>query len=105
MPENFECPRCKSTLGVSADTPDLIEKIRKKQKRNLSESDKRAVDALKASSLLIDKNGKVVTYILAGRRMSITDTRAVLRKTRRVSDRLFEHIMEQEKKALRRRFW
>jgi ATP-dependent Lhr-like helicase len=103
MPENFECPRCKNTLGVSADTPDSIEKIRKKHA--LSESDKRTVDALKASSLLIKKNGKIVAYILAGRRMGIGDARAVLRKTRRVSDRLFEQIMEQEKKALRRRFW
>ena len=105
MPENFECPKCKSTLGVSVDTPDSIEKIRKKQKRSLSESDKRTVDVLNASSLLIKKNGKIAAYILAGRRMSTTDVRAVLRRTRRVSDRLFEQIMEQEKKALRRRFW
>jgi ATP-dependent Lhr-like helicase len=103
MPENFECPRCNSTLGVSTDTPDSIEKIRKK--RILSESDKRTIDGLKASSLLIKKNGKIAAYVLAGRRMSATDVRAVLRRTRRVSDRLFEQIMEQEKKALRRRFW
>jgi len=105
MSENFECPKCKSTLGVSADIPETIEKIRKKQKRNLSESDKRTVDTLKASSLLIKKNGKIVVYILGGRRLSIADTKAVLRRTRRVSDRLYEQIMEQEKKALRRRFW
>jgi len=103
MPENFGCPICKKTLGVSAEMPDSIAKIRKKH--SLSESDKRTIDALKASSLLIEKNGKIVAYILAGRRMSVTDARAVLRRTRRVSDRLFEQIMEQEKKALRRRFW
>lgn len=103
MPENFECPICKKTLGVCAETPDSMEKIRKKH--SLSESDKRTIDALKASSLLIKKNGKIVAYILAGRRMSVTDTRAVLRRSRRISDRLFEQIMEQEKKALRRRFW
>ena len=103
MPESFECPSCRGSLGVSADTPDSVEKIR--TKRSLSESDKRIVDALKSSSLLIKKNGKIVAYILAGRRMSITDVRAVLRKTRRISDRLFEQIMEQEKKALKRRFW
>jgi ATP-dependent Lhr-like helicase len=105
MPDDFECPKCKSMLGVSADTPDSIEKIRKKQRRAVSEADKRVVDGLKASSLLIKKNGKIVAYILAGRRISISDARAVLRKTRRVSDHLFELIMEQEKKALRRRFW
>ncbi|HUO42991.1 MAG TPA: DEAD/DEAH box helicase [Methylomirabilota bacterium] len=103
MPETFECPKCKNPLGMSADTPDSIEKIRKK--RTLSESEKRTVDALKASSLLIRKNGKIVAYILAGRRLSVADARAVLRRTHRVSDRLFEQIMEQEKKALRRRFW
>jgi ATP-dependent Lhr-like helicase len=103
MPEDFECPKCKSPLGVSADTPDSIEKIRKKHA--LSESEKRSIEALKVSSLLIKKNGKIVAYILAGRRMSIADTKAVLRRTHSVSDRLFEQIMEQEKKALRRRFW
>jgi len=103
MPEDFECPKCKSPLGVSADTPDSIEKIRKK--RSLSESDRRTIDTLKASSLLIKKHGRIVAYIQAGRRLSIADTRAVLRRTRRVSERLFEQIMEQEKKALRRRFW
>ena len=60
MPEDFECPKCKGTLGVSADTPDSIEKIRKKQDVLVSESDKRVVDGLKASSLLIKKNGKIV---------------------------------------------
>jgi ATP-dependent Lhr-like helicase len=105
MPEDYECPKCRSPLGISADTPDRIEKIRKKQKRALSESDKRTVDNLKASSLLLKKNGKIVAYILAGRRMSIADAKSVLRNTHRVSDRLFELIMEQEKKALRRRFW
>jgi ATP-dependent Lhr-like helicase len=84
MPEDFECPKCKGTLGVSADTPDSIEKIRKKQRRAVSEADKRVVDGLKASSLLMKKNGKIVAYILAGRRISIADARGVLRKTRRV---------------------
>ena len=105
LPEEFECPNCKSNLGVTADTPDSIGKIHAKHGRTLSESDERIIENLKASASLLKKNGKIVVYILAGRRMTVSDAKAVLRRTHRVSDHLFELIMEQEKKALRRRFW
>lgn len=105
LPDEFECSNCHSNLGVSADTPDSIEKIHAKHGRTLSESDKRVIDNLKASASLLKKYGKIVAYVLAGRRLTVNDTKAVLRRTHRVSDHLFELIMEQEKKALRRRFW
>ena len=105
MPDVFECPKCKGNLGVTADTPDLIGKIRAKRGRALSESERRVTENLKTSSLLLKKHGKIVAYVLAGRRMTNNDVRAVLRKTQRISDRLFELIMEQERAALRRRFW
>lgn len=103
MPDKFQCPKCRGNLGISADTPETIEKIQKK--RILSESDKRVVENLKASSKLLKKYGKIVAYILAGRRLTAVDVRSVLRHAQRPSDRLYERIMEQEKKALRRRFW
>jgi ATP-dependent Lhr-like helicase len=105
MPDKFECPKCHGDLGISADTPEVIEKIRKKRGRVLSESEQRVIDKLESSSKLLKKHGKIATYILAGRRLSVTDAKSVLRRSHRLSDRLYELIMEQERKALRRRFW
>ena len=105
MPDKFECPKCHGDLGISADTPEVIEKIRKKHGRALSESEQRVIDKLESSSKLLKKHGKVVAYILAGRRLSAADAKSVLRRSHRLSDRLYELIMEQERKALRRRFW
>jgi len=103
LPEKLQCPKCKGNLGISADTPEAIEKIQKK--RSLSEADKRVVESLVESSKLLKKHGKIVAYILAGRRLTATDVRTVLKRTQRPTDRLFDLIMEQERKALRRRFW
>jgi len=105
MPDKFECPKCHGDLGISADTPEVIEKIRNKRARALSDSEQRVIDKLESSSKLLKKHGKIVAYILAGRRLSAADAKSVLRRTHRLSDRLYELIMEQERKALRRRFW
>jgi len=105
MPDKFECPKCHGDLGISADTPEVIEKIRKKRARVLSDSEERVIDKLESSSKLLKTHGKIVAYILAGRRLSAADAKSVLRRTHRLSDRLYELIMEQERKALRRRFW
>jgi ATP-dependent Lhr-like helicase len=105
MPDKFECPKCHGDLGISADTPEVIEKIRKKRARALSDSEQRVIDKLESSSKLLKKHGKIVAYILAGRRLSAADAKSVLRRSHQLSDRLYELIMEQERKALRRRFW
>lgn len=105
MPENFSCPKCDKDLGISSDMPELVEKIRNKRGRNLSESETKAIENLKATSILLKKHGKIVAYVLAGRRLNTNDVKSVLRRTHRISDRLYESIIEQEKKALRRRFW
>jgi len=106
MPEKFDCPKCHlGKLGLTAETPDAIERISKKKARHLSEREERLIKEIKDSSLLLKKYGKPAAYIFAGRRMTAADARSVLRRTHRASDRLFEAIMEQEKKVLRRRFW
>ena len=106
MPEKFNCPKCHSgKLGITAETPDSIERISKKKARHLSDREDRLIKEIKESSLLLKKYGKPAAYIFAGRRMTAADARSVLRRTHRISDRFFEAIMEQEKKVLRRRFW
>jgi len=106
MPDDFSCPQCKKgTLGVTAEIPETIAKVSAKKGRSLSQSEERIIEELKDSASLLRKYGKVATYVLAGRRIGPGEAKSVLRRTHRASDRLFESIMDAERKVLRRRFW
>jgi ATP-dependent Lhr-like helicase len=106
LPEDFACPNCGTgRLGVTTELPEIIKKIGGKKGRRPSEAEKHVIEELKESSMLLRKYGKAAAYVLAGRRMRSTETREVLRRTHKISDRLFQSIMDAERKALRRRFW
>jgi len=106
LSEDFSCPRCKKgRLGVTTETPEFFERIEKKKGRNLSETEERVIEDLKASGVLLQKHGKVAAYVMAGRRIGPGEAKVVLRRTKTVSDRLYEAIMQAEKRVLRRRFW
>ena len=103
--DDFTCPKCKKGhLGITAELPEGIEKLAAKKNRIRSEQDERVISDLKASSSLLRKYGKSAAYVLAGRRVRPSDARLVLRHTPKVSDKLFEGIMQAERKVLRRRF-
>jgi len=105
MPDNFLCPKCKKAyLGVTTELPERIEKIAAKQNRIRSEQDERIITDLKASSMLLRTYGEAAACVLAGRRIRAAEARPVLKRNRTVSDRLFEGIMQAERKVLRRRF-
>jgi hypothetical protein len=106
MPNDFKCPKCKKAyLGITTELPETIEKILTKKTRVRSQQDERTIMDLKTSSSLLRKYGKPAAYVLAGRRIPATEARLVLSRNRNVTDRLFEGIMQAERKVLRRRFW
>ena len=106
LPIDFKCPKCETGhLGISSEIPETIEKIRLKKIRNLSEREDRIVSELVESASLLKKFGQVAAYPLAGRRIRPSEARAVLRRTHKISDRLFTAIMDEERKVLRRRFF
>ncbi len=106
MPADFSCPKCKTgRLGITSELPEVVEKIERKKGRNLSEQEERVLEDLKGSAALLKKHGKVAAYVFAGRRIGPGEAKVVLRRTHRVSDRLFESVMDAERRVLRRRFW
>jgi ATP-dependent Lhr-like helicase len=106
IPTDFSCPNCKAgKLGITSELPELVEKIGRKNGRNLSEREERVRDDLTASAGLLQKYGRVAAYVFAGRRIGPGEAKVVLRRTHRVSERLFESIMDAERRVLRRRFW
>jgi ATP-dependent Lhr-like helicase len=104
MPAGFLCPKCGKTLGLTTETPEFIAKIAKKKSRNLSQHEERIGQELQASALLLEKYDKAAAYVLAGRRIGSAEAKVVLRRTKRVSDTLYEAIMKAERQVLRRRF-
>ena len=106
MPTDFSCPKCGAgKLGITSELPELVDKIGRKKGRNMSEREERVREDLKASAALLQKYGKVAAYVLAGRRIGPGEAKVVLRRTHRVSERLYESIMDAERRVLRRRFW
>jgi ATP-dependent Lhr-like helicase len=106
MPDTFSCLECKTGwLGITVELPETVRRIGAKKGRKLSESEERLIEELKASAALVRKYGKAAAYVLAGRRIRSIEARSVLRRTHKISDRLFQSIMDAERKVLRRRFW
>jgi len=106
MPNEFSCPNCsEGRLGITTEVPELLGKIKSKKGRNLSRTEQRSLEELKASSALLQRYGKVAALVLAGRRLGPSEAKMILRRSKKVSDRLFEAIMDAEKEVLRRRFW
>ena len=106
MPDDFSCPECRTgRLGITVELPETIQKINAKKGRKLSESEDRVIEELKESATLLRKYGKAAACVLAGRRIRSAEAKSVLRRTHKVSDRLYQSIMDAERKMLRRRFW
>jgi ATP-dependent Lhr-like helicase len=106
MPMEFSCPKCKSGhLAISTETPEFFEKIREKRRGSLSQHEERIMDEVKESGKLLEKYGKAAAYVMAGRRISPGEAKVVLRRNSRISDRLYQAIMDAERRVLRKRFW
>ena len=106
MPSYFTCPECgEAKVGITTETPEFFEKIRAKNGRNLSQKEERVMEDLRASASLLSQHGKAAAYVMAGRRIGPGEARVVLRKNRKISDSLYQAIMDAERRVLRKRFW
>jgi hypothetical protein len=72
--------------------------------RVVAKTDKRILDQLLESAEVIRKHGRAAVVVQAGRRLGPGDAKKILRKEKRISDKLFELIMQAERDALKRRF-
>jgi ATP-dependent Lhr-like helicase len=106
LPERFACPKCGSkAVAVLNESEEELAKIIAKKGRGLSARERGLLERAGETARLMEKYGKVAAYVLSGRRLTVEDAYAILRREKKISDRLFELIIESEKTALRRRFW
>jgi ATP-dependent Lhr-like helicase len=105
LPDPMTCPKCESkSVGVLSCDLDEAEALMRKKGRALAKIEKRMVDQATESASVVQKYGKPAILVQAGRRLGPGEARRIARKERRVTDRLFELIMDAERQALKRRF-
>jgi len=106
LPERPQCPLCAGTaLGVLNRTEEQVQQSLKKQGKNLTRLEQRMMEDAKASSELVKRHGLPAVYALAGRRLGPSDVAEILRKSPRADERLFELIVDAERRATSKRFW
>ncbi len=106
LPAKPTCPSCGSkALGVLADTEEVVTKMVEKRGKPLSQAERKVYADAQASAKVVEKHGFPAVAVLTGRRLTPMDAEEVLSKEDRLTDRLFELIVEAEKKAMGRRFW
>jgi ATP-dependent Lhr-like helicase len=102
VPHRLKCPVCKSIeIGVSNETDEELKSLLGKS----TKASKEAKEEIRDNAGLISRYGKAAVIALSGRRLRSYDVMEVLEEEPGISDRLFELIIEAEKRALRRRFW
>ena len=105
LPEQPKCPRCSSkTIGLLKVDEDTALPIIEKKGQKLAKSEKRLQVHAVQTSRLIARYGKTAVVALSGRKVRSKDIASVLEKEQKLTDRLYELVLEAERKALSRRF-
>lgn len=106
LTKQLKCPKCGSrTMGILSLADEELRRLQEKKGRQLSGREKDIAERAMETGALYEKFGNIVAYILAGKRLDTADVENILHRERRISDRLFELIMEAEREALRERFF
>jgi ATP-dependent Lhr-like helicase len=105
LPDQPTCPKCGSTaLGVLSRAEEQVSSLAEKKGEKLTKNEQKLSEQARETAQLMSIYGKAAAVVLAGRRVRTQDALQVLRKERKVSDRLFELVIEAERDALKRRF-
>ncbi|MDH5782623.1 MAG: DEAD/DEAH box helicase [Candidatus Bathyarchaeota archaeon] len=106
LPDKPTCPKCGSpSLGLLRRGEEQIRVLVEKKGEKLTKSEQRwRKQALRTAELLASY-GKPAAVALTGRRLRVSDVEEIFWQEKKLTDRLFELIIEAERNALKRRFW
>ena len=102
LDERPRCPSCGSGMIGMSEHPESD--VRRALEMLASGRRTGIVGEIESSARLISTYGKPAAIVLAGRGITPSSAAKILAKERKVSDRLFELIVEEEREALFRRF-
>ena len=105
-PKTIKCPVCgDKRVGVLSLSDEDVKKILSKKGQRLAEREKGILARAEETAKLVNNHGVLALYTLSGRRVSLENSEAILRKHNRPTSKFFEAIIEAEKEALRDNFW
>jgi ATP-dependent Lhr-like helicase len=104
LPDKPKCPRCGSfALGLlKVEEEKALPLIEKKGR--LARDEEKLCSQAKETAALIEKHGKLAAVALSARRVQTADIAEVLKKEPKLSDRLYELVLDAERKVLSKRF-
>ncbi|MDQ1278764.1 MAG: ATP-dependent helicase Lhr and Lhr-like helicase [Thermoproteota archaeon] len=106
LSDKVSCPKCSSMkIGVVDELVDDIQRIAEKRGKNLSGKEKKIEKKALETAELMSKYSSIAALVLAGKNLNLDEVEEFLSNDASADDRLFELIIEAEKKALSRRFW
>jgi ATP-dependent Lhr-like helicase len=106
LPDKPTCPRCGSLrLGLLTSDARDAQPLLYKAGEKLTKGEERMRNHAFNTSRLVAEYGKPAAIALSGRRLSVSDVKGILEKTRKVSNHFFELVIDAERSALKRRFW
>jgi ATP-dependent Lhr-like helicase len=105
LPDKPKCPRCGSpALGLlKVEEERVLPIIEKKGGKLTKNEDKLHLQALQTAKL-ISKYGKVAVLGLSAKRVQPSDVRKVLEQESMSNERFYELVLEEERKAISKRF-
>ena len=105
IPDPFTCPKCSSNrIGVLNEAAEEVERISNKIGKKMAVKEKQTVQKSLQTGKLMSEHGKLAALALAGKNLTISDTKAILSKAQSFGDPFIELIVERERKALAKRF-
>jgi hypothetical protein len=99
------CPKCESQLlGILDCSKEELARALEKKGKSLARSQRMLLEHAEETARLYKQYGIATAHVLAGRRIRTSDAKDILRTQNKISDRLYELIMEAERSSMRRRF-
>lgn len=106
LPDRPKCPKCgSSAVGLLRVEEDRVLPLVEKEGQKLTRPEEKLREYAVEAARLIEKYGKPAAVALCARRVRADDVRRVLEKESKLSDGFYELVLEEERKAISKRFY
>jgi ATP-dependent Lhr-like helicase len=105
LPNQPKCPNCNSTaLGLLKVTEQKIDPILEKKAQKLTKDQEWLHTIAVETAFLIEKYGKLAAVALSARKVKTQDIAKLLEKNPTASDEFYEAVLDEERKAMSKKF-
>jgi len=106
LPDKPKCPKCSSrAIGLLKVEEERVLPLVDKEGGGLTKTEEKLREHAVNAARLIEKYGKPAAVALLARRVTPTDVMKVLEKEQKLTDRFYELVLEEERKAISKRFY